>query len=45
MTINVIVTIHRYDVLGVVERLGIAVCHARENLKEEEVKVFVGCSI
>ena len=37
MAIDVIVTIHRYNVLDVVERLGIAVCHTGENLKEEEV--------
>ena len=36
MAINIIVTIHCNDVLGVVERLGIAVCHTGENLKEEE---------
>lgn len=45
MTINVIVTIHRNNVLDIVERLGIAICHAGENLEEEEVKVFVSYPI
>ena len=30
--------IYRDDVLGIVERLGIAIRHARKNLEEEEVK-------
>ena len=45
MPINVIMSIYRDDVLGIVERLGIAICHARKDLEEEEVKVFIGYSV
>ena len=45
MTIDVIISIYRDDMLGVVERLGIAIRHARKDLKEEEVKVFIGYSV
>ena len=45
MSINVIMSIYRDDVLGIVERLGIAIRHARKDLEEEEVKVFIGYSV
>ncbi len=45
MPINVSMPIYRDDVLGIVERLGIAIRHARKNLEEEEVKVFIGYSV
>ena len=45
MSINVIVAIYRDDMLGVVERLSIAIRHARKDLEEEKVKVFIGYSV
>ena len=45
MAVDVIMSIYRDDMLGVVERLGIAIRHARKDLEEEKVKVFVSYSV
>ena len=41
VTVNVVFAVNVYNVLLVVKRFGIAVCHACKSLEEEEVKIPV----
>lgn len=41
MTINVVFAVNGYNVLFVVKRFGVAVCHACKRLEEEKIKILV----